>query len=68
MHASAAVDINYVAELHTKVQYSAPRLNGHRLSSNFLAVKAGWPIIRAILMQIGHLVFEKTGQLSGMAV
>ena len=32
------------------VQYSAPRLNGQRLSSHFLAVKAGWPIIRANLM------------------
>ena len=30
--------------------YSAPRLNGQRLSSHFLAVKAGWPIIRANLM------------------
>ena len=31
-------------------QYSAPRLNGQRLSSHFLAVKAGWPIIRTNLM------------------
>ena len=30
--------------------YSAPRLNGQHLSSHFLAVKAGWPIIRANLM------------------
>ena len=43
-------------------QYSTPRLNDQRLSSHFLAVKTGWPIIRANLMQIGHLVFEKTGQ------
>ena len=31
-------------------QYSAPRLNGQCLSCHFLAVKAGWPIIRANLM------------------
>ena len=42
--------------------YSAPRLNGQRLSSHFLAIKTGWPIIRANLMQICHLVFEKTDQ------
>ena len=48
--------------------YSAPRLNGQRLSSHFLAVKAGWPINRANLMWIDHLVIDKSGQLSGMAV
>ena len=30
--------------------YSAPGLNGQPLSSHFVAVKAGWPIIRANLM------------------
>ena len=32
------------------ILYSAPRLNGQRLSSHFLAVKAGWPIIQANLL------------------
>ena len=44
--------------------YSAPRLNGQRLSSHFSAVKAGRPFIRTNLMQIGLLVFEKTGRLT----
>ena len=33
--------------LKMAVKYSDPRLNGQRLSSHFLAVKAGWPFIRA---------------------
>ena len=37
-------------------KYSAPRLNGQRLSRHFLAVKTGWPFIRAILKSIGYLV------------
>ena len=32
------------------MNYSAPRLNGQRLSNHFLAVKAGYPITRANLM------------------
>ena len=43
-------------------------LNCQRLWSHYLAIKAGWRFIRANLMQIGLLVFEKTGQLCGMAV
>ena len=48
--------------------YNAPRLNGQRLSSHFLAVKTGWPFIRANLIEKAILGIEKTGQLSGMAV
>ena len=51
-----------------KVYYSAPRLNGHPFCSHILAVKAGWPFIRANLIENPSLVIEKSAQLSGMAV
>ena len=42
-----------------KIYYSASRI--------FWPLKRVWTIIRANLMHIGLLIFEKTGQLSGMA-
>ena len=53
---------------NNKYQYSAPRLNGQRFSSHSLADKAGWPFIRANLIEKASLGSEKTGQLGGMAV